>query len=53
LTKYILYVTCLTALKHMMPDMQTHTNAAFQAWSAPFKATADSFTHRFVLQTGQ
>jgi adenylyl cyclase-associated protein len=39
---------CLTALKHVTPDMQTHKNAALRAGPAPFKAPVVSNTHRSV-----
>ena len=39
---------CLSALKHVTPDMQTHKNTALRAGPAPFKAPVVSNTHRPV-----
>jgi len=39
---------CLSALKHVTPDMQTHKNTTLRAGPAPFKAPVVSNTHRPV-----
>lgn len=39
---------CLSALKHVTPDMQTHKNTGLRAGPAPFKAPVVSNTHRPV-----